>query len=181
MSPESRPAINPKPSMRNPEEEFAEVYSQQFSTLTWIARRTGRSMDAEDVAQDGAIQALLSIRSGNYEDRGKLAAYLNVIVRNQAISASRRGTINSLPLTDLSEFYVSGKTEENYPEKAVMDREELAAVGDAVGQLSPRQRDVLILWSRGLTHEEIRQELDINPNNSKVFLSKARKRLKSLL
>lgn len=181
MSAENNHGINPSLSSQAAEEELAEVYSRQRPLLIGIARKRGRKMDAEDVAQDGAIQALLSIRSGNYEERGKLSAYLSVIVKNQAINASRIRTINSLPLTDISEFYVKGASEENHPEKAAMVREDITAVMEAVSQLSPRQRDVLVLWSQGLTHQEISSQLDINPKNSKVFLSKARKRLKSLL
>lgn len=179
MSPENNHGINPTLSSQTTEEELAQVYSRQLPRLVSIARNRG-ARDAEDVAQDSVLQAIMMLRRGGYEERGRLTQYLGVIVQNRAISLSRRKSVNRVSLAEFQEFIVN-ETAEGQPERAVIGREDLAEVEEAIGNLPPRQRDVLILWSRGLTHQEISSQLDINPNNSKVYLSKARKRLKSLL
>lgn len=89
MSPENKGAANQAPVVLNAEERLAEVYLQELPQLIGIAMRNGISTDAEDVAQDSAIRALVAIRNGRYEDRGNLPGYLKEIAKNGAIDRKR--------------------------------------------------------------------------------------------
>ena len=120
---------------------------------------------AEDVVQDAF--AALARRPHAVEDPSKALAYLRVSVVNTARSAlRRRRTARAYsPPHDLSP---------PSPEDNAVLAEEHREVIEALQQLAPRQREVLVLryWSN-LSEAEIARTLDISQGTVKSTASRA--------
>jgi len=121
----------------------------QGRVLSLAYRLLGDWHRAEDVAQETFLR--LRQAAGQYEPQAKFTTWLYRIVHN--LSMDQRRKVRNGPLSldhDLVE-------REDAPADGAVERHELAElVQKAVGELSERQRRVLILHRyEGLSHEEI--------------------------
>jgi RNA polymerase sigma-70 factor (ECF subfamily) len=146
---------------------------------------------AEEVVQDAWLGVLRGI--DGFEGRSTLRTWLLRIVVNRARTAGlrERRTIavpDPEPAVDPSRFDASGSwasPPERWAQEA-HDRLRAAAITArlrvAVGELPPRQRDVVMLRDvEGLSSGEVCNVLDISEANQRVLLHRGRSRLRQVL
>jgi RNA polymerase sigma-70 factor (sigma-E family) len=139
------------------------LYRQEAVTLVRLARlftddRTG----AEDIVQEAFIR--LYHAADRIRDTDRSAAYLRSIVLNLARDHNRRGLL-SLRHQD---SMIDRRTPE-MPEDRVVRTESENEVLKALNDLSPRQRDCLVLrYYMDLTEKQIADTLAISPNSVKT-------------
>jgi RNA polymerase sigma-70 factor (ECF subfamily) len=133
---------------------------------------------AEDIVQDVFVRLFRRIRS--FDDSRPLEPYLMRSIVNGALNAIRRERraasldADPGPLEDLLQM----PTVEQEVERAEGAREVL----HALGQLSPRQRMVIVQrYYLGWSEQEMAQALQAPPGTVKWLLHAARLRLRALL
>ena len=144
--------------------EFVEtIYDAEARSLLRLARlftddRTG----AEDIVQEAFIRLFRS--ADRIQDETKAVSYVRSIVLNLARDQNRRGLM-SLRHQDAM---VDRRAPES-PDERLARTESQEEVLEALGQLSPRQRDCLVLrFYMDLTEKEIAGTLKISPNSVKT-------------
>ena len=139
------------------------LYHQEAVSLVRLARlftddRTG----AEDIVQEAFIR--LYHAADRIRDTDRSTAYLRSIVLNLARDHNRRGLL-SLRHQD---SMIERRTPE-MPEERVVRTESENEVIEALNDLSPRQRDCLVLrYYMDLTEKQIAETLAISPNSVKT-------------
>jgi RNA polymerase sigma-70 factor (ECF subfamily) len=128
---------------------------------------------AEDVVQEASIRAWRS--AAQLRDRGKARPWFLAIVANEARTASRRRRRDDALKALLAVLLPNGKTHTDAIDEG-------AEVRAAVKQLSPAQRQVLVLrYFLDLSLEEIGEVLSLRPGTVKSRLHRSLRRVKSLL
>ena len=152
------------------------LFEEEAASLTRLARLfTDDRNAAEDLVQEAFVR--LHHAAHRIEDPGRAAAYLRSIVLNLARDHNRRG------LMKLRHYEAA--TPQASPD-APADRVELddqqARIIEALGALSPQQRDCLVLrFYFELSEREIGATLDISPNSVKTHCRRGLERLRLLL
>jgi RNA polymerase sigma-70 factor (ECF subfamily) len=133
--------------------------------------------EADDVAQDSFIQGYDQL--GSCRDPSRFGAWLLTIVRRRALnqlrSIKRRRTVSLEPT-------VAATSPGTGPSEAVETAELRSTLLAALAQLSPVQREVVLLadledWS----HADIADKTGISVTMSRRHLSDARRKLRGLL
>lgn len=139
------------------------IYRKEAASLVRLARIfTDDRAGAEDIVQEAFIK--LFHAADRIEDPNKSLSYLRSIVLNLARDQNRRGLM-SLRHQD---SMVDARIPEQ-PEEQIARSESQAEVLDALAELSPRQRDCLVLrFYLELTEVEIAATLSISPNSVKT-------------
>ena len=139
------------------------IYGQEATSLLRLARLfTDDRSGAEDIVQEAFIRLFRAVH--RIEDESRAVAYVRSIVLNLARDQNRRGLM-SLRHQDA---LVDRRTPEP-PDEQVARTESQAEVLIALSQLSPRQRDCLVLrFYLELTEKEVAQTLQISPNSVKT-------------
>jgi RNA polymerase sigma-70 factor, ECF subfamily len=146
------------------------------------------------IAEDVVGEAWLGVLQGlpRFEGRSSLKTWILRIVTNRARTRGVRER-RSVPLSSLEEATVdperfaangawSDPPEAWQPEQRLLERETLAKVREAVGQLPPRQQEVILLRDfAGWEPEEVSQALDISDGNQRVLLHRARAKVRTEL
>jgi RNA polymerase sigma-70 factor, ECF subfamily len=146
---------------------------------------------AEEVVQDAWVGVLRGI--GKFEHRSTFRTWLFRIVINRAVSAAARER-RSVPVDDLqladgvSRFDAAGNWD--VPPEPWADRVEdkvtaakiAARIMTAIGELPPRQREVVTLRDvQCLSSEEVCSALDISQANQRVLLHRGRSWLRQVV
>lgn len=156
---------------------FDEIVRATYVDLFTLAvRLTGNEEDARDVVQDAYLRAWKGI--GKFRGDAALSTWLYRITANCASThLSRRRRTRTEPLVpglDPAEL-----RHEAHPEAMAETNLDLARIAEAVDELPPKLRAVVVLRDvYGLTHEAIAEELGISVSAAKVRLHRARKRLR---
>lgn len=139
------------------------LFQQEGAALVRLARIfTDDRNAAEDLVQEAFIR--LHRAAGRIDDPAKAAPYLRSIVLNLARDHNRRGLM-SLRHAEAKVPETDNRTVED----VVVTGEEHQRVVAALRELSPRQRDCLVLrFFFDLTEREIGAELGISPNSAKT-------------
>jgi RNA polymerase sigma-70 factor (ECF subfamily) len=152
------------------------LYHQEVVSLVRLARlftddRTG----AEDIVQEAFIRLYHAV--DRIQDDEKSAAYLRSIVLNLARDHNRRGLL-SLRHQD---SMIDRRTPD-VPEDRVVRSENQSEVIDALNDLSPRQRDCLVLrFYMDLSEKQIASTLAISPNSVKTHCQRGMAALAAVL
>lgn len=146
---------------------------------------------AEEVVQDTWIGVLRGI--GRFERRSTFRTWLFRIVINRAVSAGVRER-RSVPVDDVepmaggSRFDVAGNWAvppepwADQVEDRVLAAKMAPRVLAAIGELPPRQRDVVTLRDvQGLSSVEVCSALDISEANQRVLLHRGRSWLRQVI
>ena len=147
------------------------LYERHGTALLAIAFRLLQSVaDAEDVVHDVFVGLPEALR--RYEERGALAAWLRKITARVALAKMRAASApEHLSLAEVSE-----------PAARQRDIEGVMALEDAMRQLTPSLRAVLVLKElEGFSHAEVAEMLHISVGASEVRLHRAVQALRTLL
>ena len=129
---------------------------------------------ADDLLQE-CYYRLLRARA-EFENEAHRRHYLFRIAAN-LVRDRRRRPSRELPLTETLEG--SSHPVDTSLADAVTARQD---VGRALGELRPRDRDLLwFAYAQGLTHAEIAESIGVKPGSVKLLLFRARTRLLALL
>lgn len=159
-------------------EAFGNLYRKYFKRVAvYIRRRMGESYEtAEDLAQETFVRAFKRLSS--FRTRGySYLTYLLRISHNLVANFHRRPKEGRLP-EFADEMLGRGETTQEE-----VDREILAGfVKEALDKLSPKDREILrLFYEEELSLKDIARKDGKSENASKLRLSRARKRLGSVL
>jgi len=154
----------------------------------YLARMVGNSADAEDLTQDAILRAHRAISS--FRGGATFQTWLYRIATNIAVDSLRRRRRRTARVTSLDdplpaeqglvsrEFRDTQRDPQELAEAAELTEE----VQQAIGQLSPKLRAVVVLFDmQGLSYEEIADALGLPVGTVKSRLFNARVRLRELL
>ena len=134
-------------------------------------RITMNKAEAEDVVQDTLLK-VWECRD-NWNRINNLEAFAIATCRNRAIDVVKRAGRDTENLDEMAHF--SSQT----PHEQLEAREEISLVRRLMDSLPEVQRTIMLLRDiEGKTYQEIAQTLDISETQVKVYLHRARTKIK---
>lgn len=149
-------------------EDLGTIYRTTYRALVrFLYRKVWNAERAEDLAQEAFARALVHKPEN---PRG----WLFVVAANMARDEARRAARERRHLTLLS-----AEPQASAPavDEAVDAEGERSRVRAALEQLTPRDREVLLLWDAGLSYEEIAAQTGLARGAIGTTLARARRRL----
>ena len=134
-------------------------------------RITMNRAEAEDVVQDTLLK-VWECRD-NWNRINNLEAFAIATCRNRALDVAKRAGRDTENLDEMAHF--SSQT----PHEQLEAREEISLVRRLMDSLPEVQRTIMLLRDiEGKTYQEIAQTLDISETQVKVYLHRARTKIK---
>jgi RNA polymerase sigma-70 factor (ECF subfamily) len=134
---------------------------------------------AEDVAQEVFLKAFRAL--GSYDQTRKFSSWLFKIAHNTAIDKLRRKQLDTIALEQPEEERMDVLSrvpdERSETPEAAVSRHDLArALEEALGELRPEYREVMLLrFQEGLSYEEIAEIAGLPLGTVKTHIHRARK------
>lgn len=156
---------------------FGEIVRRHYQGVVRVVyRMCGDTALAEDATQEAFIRAWVNLPS--FQPNAPLRSWLYRIAINAALDVLRRK-----PEESLEENQVAMVTDQAAgPETALIEKEHVALVQQAVKSLPEASRSVLVLREYGdLPYQEIASVLDIPVGTVMSRLNYARNRLREIL
>jgi len=149
-------------------EDLAEVYRTTYRALVrFLYRKVWDPERAEDLAQEAFARALV-------HKPENARGWLFVVAANLARDEARRAVRERRHLTLLRDAPAPVAAP---PDEAVEAEHEQARVRWALERLTPRDREVLLLWDGGLSYDEIAVHTGLARGAVGTTLARARRRL----
>lgn len=134
------------------------VRRHQRKVLRIAAKYMGSTAAATDVAQNAFIEVYRALP--HYRAGGKFSSWLYRLVLNQCRMSRRASARQDQRLRELA--VVAGEDLHGQSADSILARERRREVEDALGQLSDKLREVVVLrFASELSYEEISEVLDI--------------------
>ncbi len=149
-------------------DDLAEIYRSTYRALVrFLYRKVWDVARAEDLAQEAFARAL--------EHRPKnTRGWLFVVAANMARDDARRVARERRHLTLLTS---EGPATAPASDEVVHAALEQSRVHAALDQLTPRDREALLLWDSGLSYDEIAAQTGLARGAVGTTLARARRRL----
>ena len=142
---------------------------------------TRHEHDAQDVVQDAYLRALKYFDGFRGAEGGDGRAWLLAIVRNTAYTWRRRHR-REASAAEFDEQLHSEAVEDVHPEAALLDTSARESLHQALDQLPPEFREVIVLRElQGLSYKEIGDVTGVPVGTVMSRLSRARHRLQRAL
>jgi RNA polymerase sigma-70 factor (ECF subfamily) len=152
-------------------DELEQLYQTTYAAVVrFLYRKVWDADRAEDLAQEVFVRAL----SHRPE---KPRAWVFAVAANLARDEARAAVRRKKHLTLLKGDPVSRPTEVLSAEEQIEHDERMAAVRAALDSLTPRDREVLLLWDAGLSYPEIASQTGLAVGAIGTTLARARRRL----
>ena len=149
-------------------DDIAEVYRNTYPALVrFLYRKVWDAERAEDLAQEAFARALVHQPENT---RG----WLFVVAANMARDEARKAARERRHLTLLKAEPEVGSQE---PEEAIDADAQRLRVRMALEQLTPRDREALLLWDAGMSYDEIAAQTGLARGAIGTTLARARRRL----
>jgi RNA polymerase sigma-70 factor (ECF subfamily) len=136
-----------------------------YSTIVFLVK--DRTL-AEDLFQEVFIKVINTLRSGKYNEEGKLSQWLMRVAYNLCIDHFRK--VKRAPKTteaDGSEVIDYSVISDHNVEKEMIKKEQCAQVQNVIDQLSPEQKEVVILRHYAdLSFKEIAKITNVSINTA---------------
>ena len=134
-------------------------------------RITMNRAEAEDVVQDTLLKVWE--HREEWEQINNLEAFAIATCRNRALDVMKRAGRNTEKLDEMAHF--SSRT----PQEQLEADEQISLVNRLMDDLPEVQRTIMLLRDiEGKTYQEIAQALDISETQVKVYLHRARTKIK---
>ena len=149
-------------------EDLATIYRTTYRALVrFLYRKVWNAERAEDLAQEAFARALV-------HKPENARGWLFIVAANMARDEARRAARERRHLTLLT-----AESPASAPplDEAVDAEGERSRVRSALEQLTPRDREVLLLWDSGLSYEEIAAQTGLARGAIGTTLARARRRL----
>jgi RNA polymerase sigma-70 factor (ECF subfamily) len=142
---------------------------------------TRNEHDAQDVVQDAYLRALKYFNGFRGAEGGDGRGWLLAIVRNTAYTWRRRHRLEA-SAAEFDEQLHSEAVEDVHPEAALLDTSARETLHQALDQLPPEFREVIVLRElQGLSYREIGDVTGVPVGTVMSRLSRARHRLQRAL
>jgi RNA polymerase sigma-70 factor (ECF subfamily) len=149
-------------------EDIAEVYRHTYPALVrFLYRKVWDAERAEDLAQEAFARALIH---GPENTRGWLFVVAANMARDEARRAAREKRHLILLKSEPDAVYSS-------PEEEIDAETRTSRVRAALGELTPRDREALLLWDAGMSYDEIATQTGLARGAIGTTLARARRRL----
>src|SRR2546423_954361 len=149
-------------------QDLAEIYRTTYRALVrFLYRKVWDAERAEDLAQEAFARAVV-----HKPDNAR--GWLFIVAANMARDDARRAARERRHLTLLK---AEPQTSESGADDALHVESERTHVRAALEQLSPRDREVLLLWDAGISYEEIAAQTGLARGAVGTTLARARRRL----
>ena len=136
-------------------------------------RITMNRAEAEDVVQDTLLKVWE--QRNEWEQIDSLEAFALTICRNRALDVTKRAGRNNTSLDEIDSVQSSVFNLQS----SIEEREQLSLVRKFMDELPEVQRSIMLLRDiEGKTYQEIAQTLDISETQVKVYLHRARTKIK---
>jgi len=145
--------------------------SHQESLFRYVNRLVGDADLASDVVQESFVR-LLSHPLPDDEVRRWLFTVATNLVRDDARMRSRRQRL----LAERYERSDMASDPADVPDEVAMRSEQIAAARAALEQLSPRDRQMLMMREEGFRYSEIAKVIDVAPGSVGTLLARALRR-----
>lgn len=156
-------------------EQLVVAYRDQVFRLA--LRMCGSEADADEVAQEAFLSAWKALP--NFRGESQFSTWLYQLTTHAAIDLMRREK-RQIAADDITE--VSAADPGPSPQQQAERSETRQAVRDAMGQLSPEYRQIVVLrFLQELSYEEIGAVLKLPSGTVKSRLNRAKAQLKEIL
>ena len=156
-------------------EQLVVAYREQVFRLA--LRMCGSEADADEVAQEAFLSAWKALP--NFRGESQFSTWLYQLTTHAAIDLMRREK-RQIAADDITE--VSAADPAPSPQQQAERSETRQAVRDAMGQLSPEYRQIVVLrFLQELSYEEIGAVLKLPSGTVKSRLNRAKAQLKEIL
>ena len=156
-------------------EQLVVAYRDQVFRLA--LRMCGNEADADEVAQEAFLSAWKALP--NFRGDSQFSTWLYQLTTHAAIDLMRREK-RQIAAEDITE--VSAPDPGPSPQQQAERSETRQAVRDAMGQLSPEYRQIVVLrFLEDLSYEEIGAALKLPSGTVKSRLNRAKSQLKDIL
>jgi RNA polymerase sigma-70 factor (ECF subfamily) len=136
-------------------------------------RITMNKAEAEDVVQDTLLRVWEC--RGQWEQIGSLEAFAIATCRNRALDVSKRAGRNARSLDEID----GGQRSTANAQSELEAREEISLIRRLMDELPELQRTIMLLRDiEGQSYQEIAQALSISETQVKVYLHRARTKIK---
>ncbi|MBL8979624.1 MAG: sigma-70 family RNA polymerase sigma factor [Gemmatimonadetes bacterium] len=152
-------------------DELEELYRTTYATVVrFLYRKVWDADRAHDLAQEVFIRAMAHRPE-------KPRAWLFAVAANLARDEARAAIRRKRHLTLLKDDPVTLPSSQPAADEMVEEDERRARVDEALGTLTKRDREVLLLWDAGMSYPEIAQQTGLAVGAVGTTLARARKRL----
>jgi RNA polymerase sigma-70 factor (ECF subfamily) len=149
-------------------DDLAEVYRTTYRALVrFLYRKVWDAERAEDLAQEAFARALV-------HKPENARGWLFVVAANMARDDARRAARERRHLTLLK---AEPQETDSGADDALHAESERLRVRAALDELTPRDREALLLWDSGLSYEEIAAQTGLARGAVGTTLARARRRL----
>ena len=136
-------------------------------------RITMNKAEAEDVVQDTLLRVWEC--RGQWEQIGSLEAFAIATCRNRALDVTKRAGRNARSLDEID----GGQRSTANAQSELEAREEISLIRRLMDELPELQRTIMLLRDiEGQSYQEIAQALSISETQVKVYLHRARTKIK---
>ena len=157
-------------------EQLVVAYRDQVFRLA--LRMCGSEADADEVAQEAFLSAWKALP--NFRGESQFSTWLYQLTTHAAIDLMRREKRQIAAADDITE--VSAADPAPSPQQQAEQSEQREIVRDAILQLAPEQREVVVLrFMEELSYEEIGAVLKLPSGTVKSRLNRAKAQLKEIL
>jgi RNA polymerase sigma-70 factor, ECF subfamily len=152
-------------------DELELLYQSTYTAVVrFLYRKVWDAERAEDLAQEVFVRAL-----AHRPDKPR--AWVFAVAANLARDEARAAVRRKRHLTLLKGDPVAHPTIQPAPDMLVEHDERVAAVHEALSVLTPRDREILLLWDAGLSYPEIAAQTGLALGAVGTTLARARRRL----
>jgi RNA polymerase sigma-70 factor (ECF subfamily) len=152
-------------------DELEHLYQTTYTAVVrFLYRKVWDAERAEDLAQEVFVRALTHRPE-------KPRAWVFAVAANLARDEARAAVRRKRHLTLLKGDPVAQPTVAPAADTLVEHDERMASVQEALGTLTPRDREILLLWDAGLSYPEIAAQTGLAVGAVGTTLARARRRL----
>src|SRR5215213_5672732 len=162
-------------------ETFTPLLLRYYTSVARLCRRLlGPTLEAQDIAQEAALQAFL--RLGELQDTARFGAWLHAIAANLARMEMRRRTLSIETVPGGAAMIVLWAAGPHTPEEVHAARELHDTIVAALSELSDLNREVVIgFYLAGYSYAELAELLGVPVSTIKGRLFKGRRQLRRTL
>lgn len=175
-----------KQAKRGDREAFAEIVELYKDKIFQLAyRMTGNRQEAEDIAQETFLRVYANINQ--YNEGYKFSTWIYRIATNLCIDRARKkkpdfSLDEKAAGTEGLDWYSRLSSPDKTPEETVVTQELQNHVQDAITQLSPKYRSIMILrYIEDLSLQEISELLKLPITTIKTRIHRGREALRGKL
>ncbi|HRK81953.1 MAG TPA: sigma-70 family RNA polymerase sigma factor [Saprospiraceae bacterium] len=154
---------------------FEKLYKQLLAKARFILTNDQYS---EDVVHDFYLK-LLDWPVGHFQGKTakELSAYIAVAFKNHCKDVNRKNNKLVYDPDSLEKELLSQVQTKSFEQELI----EQEGFNDLLSLLTPEQRNVVLLWIEGHSHQEIADKLKISPTDSSSRLDRAKNRARKKL